>query len=185
VCSTLIKTPAKQSRTDDLDARIYPCLRCGAMLSKAEGGLAFSMCDACSHDGNGKVMKTDSHVEIEPTSEDVASIAVLWYNPDCVFIEQVEVAEHPKDGYKHLVALNQAEALQVLRAMQKFADLKKPIDWFERIRLSLGGALLGVVAANVLTELMFYPTTQLALSETVGGLVGFVVACVWLSRTPS
>lgn len=29
------------------DARIYPCDRCGAMRTRAEGGTVFSVCDTC------------------------------------------------------------------------------------------------------------------------------------------
>ena len=43
----IIKKPIQQSKPEDPNARIYPCMRCGVMRSKAEGGTTFSVCDAC------------------------------------------------------------------------------------------------------------------------------------------
>lgn len=129
-------------------------------------------------------MKTENRIVVGLTSDELDSSAVFWHTPDCVFIEQLEKAEPPKEGYRHLVLLDRDEALQVIKALREFTNLQKPTDWFERIRLSLGGAIVGVLTASITTELVFHQPSFSALTETIGGVVGFITAFVWLSKNP-
>jgi hypothetical protein len=39
--------PAPADETTMTDERIYPCLHCPTMRTKAEGGTVFSVCDDC------------------------------------------------------------------------------------------------------------------------------------------
>lgn len=130
-------------------------------------------------------MKTENRTEIGAASAGAASSAIFWHNSDCVFIEQIEEAKPPKEGHRHLVLLNREEVLQVIKVLRRFTDLEKPTDWFERVRLSLGGAVLGMMATTILAEWALYSTPHLAQIETIGGVAGFVAAFIWLSKNPT
>lgn len=43
----IVKKPIQPTKQEDLNARIYPCMRCGTLRSKAEGGTTFTVCDEC------------------------------------------------------------------------------------------------------------------------------------------
>ena len=43
-----VKSSPQRNRGGDVsDERIYPCVKCGLLRSKAEGGTTFSVCDSC------------------------------------------------------------------------------------------------------------------------------------------
>ena len=57
--SLTLEQPQSVDNTIDVEERIYPCIKCSKMRTKAEGGTTFSICEDCWDKEQPKAIEDD------------------------------------------------------------------------------------------------------------------------------
>jgi hypothetical protein len=94
------------------DERIYPCDKCGALRSKAEGGTVFTVCDRCwdARDEKPPMVLVDKDSEFyrlpEATAEKVAEVQREWASENTSLREALEQAREALTDLHHATMLS-------------------------------------------------------------------------------